>query len=202
MIDTLLNSTNRFDLYRPIILWLLDEYLAGLSNTTEIDFTHRTIWFIQDNENFLYRTNLKGHTTNSAWITDPTLSYVLMIHHKKLDKWFQPWGHSEDVDVTLQDWAMREAREETWLTHFQLKSADIFDIDVHEIPDKWNEPKHNHYDVRFWLIWDMYSLDWIDKNEIINARWFHIDELDKMELSDSIRRMLEKTKLEKIKLWC
>ncbi len=176
----------------------IKKYSLITKNEYELDFIKQTIDFLQNNDNYLYRTNLKWHLTNSAWITDKTYSYVLLIHHKKLDKWLQPWWHCEIVDNSLQDWAWREAREETWLNHFILKDNWIFDIDVHPIPAKWEEPEHFHYDIRFWLVWDISWLENIDKNEIINAKWFSIQELEKMELTPSIKRMLNKTISKKV----
>lgn len=46
---------------------------------------------------------------------------------------------------------MREAREESGIDDLTPASLDIFDLDVHPIPARENEPEHLHYDVRFAL---------------------------------------------------
>ena len=58
----------------------IKKYSLITKNEYELDFIKQTIDFLQNNDNYLYRTNLKWHLTNSAWITDKTYSYVLLIH--------------------------------------------------------------------------------------------------------------------------
>ena len=72
---------------------------------------------------------------------------VLLAHHRELERWLQPSGHSDGDPDTLAV-AMREAREESGLDVRALDNA-IFDIDVHRIPARGREPAHFHFDVRF-----------------------------------------------------
>ena len=72
---------------------------------------------------------------------------VLLAHHRKLERWLQPGGHSDGDPDTLAV-ALREAREESGLEVRALDHA-IFDIDVHRIPARGGEPAHLHFDVRF-----------------------------------------------------
>lgn len=41
-----------------------------------------------DNQAFV-RENLLGHVTGSMLITDPSFQNVLLMHHKKLNRWLQ-----------------------------------------------------------------------------------------------------------------
>ena len=112
----------------------------------------RIIGFIHSCEAPWRRTTLEGHLTASAWIVDPANERALLIHHKKLDKWLQPGGHIDDEDASVCAAALREAREETGLVGLAIpfkNEVSIFDVDVHSIPARRDEPSHFHYDIRY-----------------------------------------------------
>lgn len=89
-----------------------------------------------------------GHVTGSAWIVDAAGGRVLLTHHAKLDIWVQPGGHCDgDGDVAAV--ARREAEEETGLTALDLAAPEIFDLDIHAIPERGAVARHEHFDVRF-----------------------------------------------------
>lgn len=103
--------------------------------------------FLQDHPGAFERSHVTGHFTGSAWLVSADGERVLLMHHRKLDRWLQPGGHA-DGDNNLARVALREAREETGLTGLHL-DVDIFDIDRHRIPARANEHAHWHYDVRY-----------------------------------------------------
>ena len=92
-----------------------------------------------------------GHFTASAFILSPDRSALLLIYHAKLERWLQPGGHVEAGDPSLVEAAYREAMEECALERHELELLGDapFDIDVHEIPARRDEPAHLHYDVRY-----------------------------------------------------
>ncbi|MBC7792579.1 MAG: NUDIX hydrolase, partial [Clostridia bacterium] len=90
-----------------------------------------------------------GHFTASAFVLSPEGDAILLVKHPKLGRWLQPGGHVEPEDRDLASAALREAREETGLTDLTFLSPDIFDVDVHVIPARKDEPEHKHFDVRF-----------------------------------------------------
>ncbi len=94
------------------------------------------------------RNHLPGHFTASAWIVDPAKQFILLTHHAKLNKWLQPGGHA-DGDENILRVALKEAREETGVSHFRVLKDGIFDIDIHTIPARNDFPEHLHYDIRF-----------------------------------------------------
>lgn len=99
------------------------------------------------NANAFERGNLTGHFTGSCWLVSADGLRVLLMHHRKLDRWLQPGGHA-DGDTDLARVALREAQEETGVIGLHVEGG-IFDIDRHRIPARMNEPEHWHYDVRY-----------------------------------------------------
>ena len=108
----------------------------------------RFIEFVSANPDCFERGLPSGHVTGSAWVVDRTGDRVLLTHHKKLDMWVQLGGHA-DGDADVFRVARREAEEESGLAGLEPVSARIFDIDVHRIPARGNEPEHFHWDIRY-----------------------------------------------------
>lgn len=147
--------------------------------------------------NFSTRKNLVGHLTSSAWITTPDRSLVLLIHHEKLNRWLQPGGHIDETDESLVATALREVQEETGIKEWVLTKEEntltpIFDLDVHPIPARGEEPEHLHYDIRFHFITEKIDSFSFSAREIREVRWFSIAELQEMELPLSLERMWRK----------
>jgi len=136
-----------------------------------------------------------GHITGSAWITSPDRTQVVLIHHRKLDRWFQPGGHADgNPDVAAV--AMQEAHEETGLTQLQFVSLPgeppaIFDVDVHWIPKRANEPAHWHYDIRF-LIKANPGEAFIESGETKSVQWVELENIIRFTNEESIWRMVPK----------
>jgi len=106
----------------------------------------------------------RGHFTGSALVASLDLNQVLLTLHRKLGLWLQLGGHA-DGDTDLPGVAMRECREESGLqslSFFPLRdlfeadtsATPIFDLDIHSIPARPNEPEHLHYDVRYLVLAD------------------------------------------------
>jgi 8-oxo-dGTP pyrophosphatase MutT (NUDIX family) len=95
--------------------------------------------------------NREGHITASSVAVNYDTQKVLLIWHKKLERWLQPGGHCEKSDESLHFSASRELEEETGLQAKDILKAvpKAFDIDVHKIPETKDFPAHYHYDVRF-----------------------------------------------------
>jgi 8-oxo-dGTP pyrophosphatase MutT (NUDIX family) len=139
------------------------------------------------------RTHLAGHITASAWIVDEQREHALLTHHRKLNRWLQLGGHA-DGDSDVRRVALREATEESGLTVIRSAFAGIFDIDVHSIPARTNEPEHKHYDVRFAFIADR-TTPLIVSDESHELAWRPLAELDRDGVDASVRRMARKTML-------
>ena len=143
------------------------------------------------------RSTREGHLTASGWVVDRTFTHALLILHRKLNRWLQPGGHIEDADVSWRAAAQREVTEETGLTAFiaQLADAEIFDMDVHPIPERHDEPAHIHYDIRYLFVADVDAT--VDREHILNAdeahdcRWIPLAGLAlDPAIEPSLRRMV------------
>lgn len=130
---------------KEAIMKMLDIYKA--KNKGE-DIS-KLIKFLTENENAYSRSNLVGHITCSTWILNKECDEVFLIHHAKYDKWLQPGGHMENGEDIFQA-GLREGIEETGFLDLKLMSKNIFDIDIHKIPnnEKKSEPEHYHFDIR------------------------------------------------------
>lgn len=152
---------------RNKLLKLLQAYQP--SYTEEILFKKSMINFIRRHPDCFERTLITGHITASAWLLNQDYSQALLMHHNKLDRWFQLGGHCDgDHDVLAV--AIKEAQEESGVTEITPVNINIFDIDIHLIPDTPKEKAHYHYDVRFLL--NVISNEQIKQNsESKELRW-------------------------------
>ncbi|HJD55491.1 MAG TPA: palindromic element RPE2 domain-containing protein [Rickettsia endosymbiont of Pyrocoelia pectoralis] len=135
-----------------------------------------------------------GHFTASAFLLNHDKTKFLLTHHKKLNKWLQLGGHCKSDNDILAE-AIREAREESGINEIEIISDQIFDIDVHYIPERPNEPAHYHYDIRF-LLKTVNNDNFIKNDESQELKWFSFAGypwLD-IELERSVTRMIEKFK--------
>ena len=150
------------------ILNLLHNYYPHDLN--EIEYKKEIINFIINNENCFQRYNLSGHMTASGWLINKTGDLVLLMHHTKLNEWFQFGGHA-DGDSDLLKVAIKETQEESGLLNVSPVMETIFDIDIHAIPEHKNVPPHLHYDIRFLLQLQDNKIE--QKNEeSMELKWF------------------------------
>jgi len=146
--------------------------------------------FVTNHQQCFERELLTGHVTGSAWVVDGGFTKTLLTHHKKLDKWFQPGGHA-DGDSDVASVAMREAVEETGLAGLEFVSHEIFDLDIHLIPDRKDEPQHYHYDCRF-IIRCTGNEAYTVTTESNDLAWIPFPEIGRYTNEESILRMVEK----------
>ncbi len=173
---------------RDSILSLLSNHQAA--DAHEQQMLERITAFVSECDNFYSRELSVGHVTASAWIVDEWYSHALLLHHGKLNKWLQPGGHIED-DADILAASIREVREETGV-NVKPFSQKIFDVDIHEIPARPNEPAHFHYDIRFLLIADR-AAPLLVSSESKDLAWMAIDEIEKLTQEESVLRMVRKT---------
>lgn len=177
-------------MHRKKLLDLLEKHAPIDEN--ELKMTNETIEFVKTNEECFKRELLIGHVTGSAWIVNDARTHVLMMHHRKLNQWFQPGGHC-DGDPDVLNVALKEANEETGLENLKVVDGEVYDVDVHLIPERKGIPAHYHYDVRFLIEADM-DEPLIVTEESNDLAWVSLEKITEHNDSESIMRMARKMK--------
>lgn len=179
-------------MHRQELLQLLKDYQPRFME--EMGFVTRSLSYIEQHEDCFYRELWPAHVTGSAWVVNPDRSRVLMMHHKKLNQWFQPGGHA-DGDADIVRVALKETEEETGISAEDIKLVDgsIFDVDIHSIAPYGNDPEHEHIDVRFLLEVDD-SIAVPGNDESHEILWIDLLNVSHYNRNRSTYRMLEKTR--------
>jgi len=179
-------------MHRQELLQLLKQYQPRFMD--EMAFVKRSVDYVEQHEDCFYRELMPAHVTGSAWVVSPDRSRVLMMHHKKLNQWFQPGGHA-DGDADIIRVALKETEEETGISaeHIKLVDGSIFDVDIHTIAPYGNDPEHQHIDIRFLLeINDRLAVPGNDESHEI--LWIDLLAVSHYNRNRSTYRMLEKTR--------
>jgi 8-oxo-dGTP pyrophosphatase MutT (NUDIX family) len=172
---------------REIFVEALKQYRTSFAE--EQHFRERFLTLLESEDAF-QRTHLPGHITGSAFIVSEDLRSTLLVHHAKLNRWLQPGGHA-DGDTNVVRVATREANEETGLMNLSLITPEIFDLDIHPIPERKDFPAHEHYDVRYLFKGSMQDTVVVSE-ESHDVKWIPLDKLESFNNEHSILRLREK----------
>ena len=89
-----------------------------------------------------------GHITSSGLVLARDGESVLLVHHRRLDRWLLPGGHVEPEDAAIEEAARREVVEETGVAlAYPRPSASA--ADVAQAPVM---PCRRHRPMTFWVI--------------------------------------------------
>ena len=173
---------------RTALIKLLENYFPD--DPQEIIFKKQILNFINQYPNCFERSLEIGHVTASAWLVNRNGTEALLMHHRKLDNWFQLGGHC-DGNPDVLSVAIKEAQEESGIENISALSNNIFDIDIHLIPANTKEKEHYHYDIRF-LLQVTSDEKVIQNSESKELRWISKD-FSKMPTNNpSVVRMFNK----------
>lgn len=138
----------------------------------------------------------EGHLTGSALVASAGGDRVLLLRHKKLQRWLQPGGHGDPGETTGEAVALREAWEETGISDLALhpRAPRPLDVDVHAIPAFGDEPAHAHLDLRYLVVAPEAGVIARSAVEASDARWFEWDELPGLGLDRGLVRALAKAR--------
>jgi len=119
----------------------VDEGQAGLRSDI--------LAFVDAHPDAALRSCHDGHLTGSALVVDASAERILVLYHRKAQRWLQPGGHA-DGDTNLAAVALREATEETGIGGLRV-AVPAVDLDVHRVHFT-GEHAHLHLDVRFLVV--------------------------------------------------
>jgi 8-oxo-dGTP pyrophosphatase MutT (NUDIX family) len=156
----------------------------------------RILDFVLRHERPFDRSIPEGHLTGSAITVSADGSRVLLLRHRKLDRWLQPGGHGDPGEATGEEVALREALEESGIGGLFLhpSAPRPLDVDVHDIPARPGEPAHEHLDLRYLVIAPDAAAVAPDLAELHEVRWVRWDEADRLGPDHGLRRALEKAR--------
>lgn len=175
-------------MHRQAIIQLLTDY--GNRFPEEAETTNRFSTFVAEHEDCFERSQQLGHVTGSAWLVNRAGTHVLLTHHRKLDIWVQLGGHADGENHPLTV-ALNEAREESGIRDITAITRSLFDIDIHLIPQRKDEPAHYHYDARF-LLQTTNTDTFVVSEESHALEWVAIDKIKQKTSEASILRMAKK----------
>lgn len=140
-------------------------------------------------EPFSRHTFTPGHITCTGAVLNPARDKLLLVHHKRLNRWLLPGGHVEREDAGPEASARREVLEETG-AQLAAGAGILLNLDVHAIPPKKSEPLHLHHD----LIWGLQAVaeELVCSEESRAVLWCGLDEFDRYDLPAPIRRAAER----------
>jgi len=147
------------------------------------------------------RDHYPGHFTASGVVITNDYQHVLLTLHRKLNLWLQLGGHA-DGECDLKEVAIKELEEESGISgvvptslasHWSGRqdSPNVFDLDIHEIPARLNEPLHYHFDVRF-LFKVPHRVDVVISEESTDLKWFEVAEAYQLTDEPSTHRLFDK----------
>lgn len=156
----------------------------------------RILAFIARHPDPFDRRIAEGHLTGSALVVSAAGDRVLLLHHRKLDRWLQPGGHADPGEASGEQVALREALEETGIGGLALHptAPRPLDVDVHDIPAHGPEPPHEHLDLRYLVVAPDRAAIAPAPAEMRDLRWFAWDEVGALGPDPGLRRALAKAR--------
>ena len=127
-----------------------------------------------------------GHITCTGLVLSPAQDRILLVLHRRLQRWLLPGGHVEPDDPFIGDTGRREVVEETGAIPRPDAQPLLVGVDVHGIPPRRDEPFHLHHDLifRFQAASDAFHIS----EEVREVAWCPAAEFDRYQLPGSIRR--------------
>ena len=176
----------------------LAEALArhAAADPEEAAHLRRIVEFVGRHSQPFDRGIVEGHLTGSALVVSAQAEQVLLVHHRKLQRWLQPGGHADPGETTGEAVALREAVEETGIGGLALhpRAPRPLDVDVHASPAFGGEPAHAHLDLRYLVVAPDAAVVAPCAVETSDARWFGWDDLPALDLDRGLVRALAKAR--------
>ncbi len=133
-----------------------------------------------------------GHITSTGMVLHPDGGAVLLVHHKRLNRWLLPGGHVEADDLSIWHAARREVAEETSVMLDACARPYIAGLDVHGIPSNGIEPYHLHHDVI--VGFQALREDFILSEESRAIAWGRPEQFEEYGVPSNVRRAFARGK--------
>jgi 8-oxo-dGTP diphosphatase len=142
----------------------------------------------------------KHYAASAMVLTDSLPTKALLVHHKKLDKWFWPGGHQDDNENPVEA-VIREVEEETGIdVSMNLNASHPIDerasyiarpnyLLEELIPARAHEPLHYHLDMIYVVRIPEQRIAH-NKSEHHDARWFTLEEIEALDTLENTRILL------------
>jgi 8-oxo-dGTP pyrophosphatase MutT (NUDIX family) len=127
-----------------------------------------------------------GHITATGLVLAPDGASLLLVHHRRLNRWLLPGGHVEADDAEIWDSARREVVEETGAILTANPIPQLAGVDVHGIPAAKGEPYHLHHDLIFHFRATSTELRVSEESHAV--AWSPAAEFDRYAVPDNVRR--------------
>ena len=130
-----------------------------------------------------------GHITATTLVLNQRADSILLVHHRRLDRWLLPGGHIEPGDATIFDAACREAIEETSVQLEPDFTPYVAGFDVHGIPSNGKELYHLHHDILIGLSAAAGSIKVSEESRAVI--WCPLEDLERYNVPRNILLRLE-----------
>ena len=158
--------------------------------------------FIENNDDYLLRTNQVAHFSASIWTVNKERTKVLMVYHNIYDSWSWIGGHADGIG-NLCEVALRELQEETGVANARLVSDDIFSIETLTVNGHIKKgkyvPSHLHMNVTYLAEADESEELVVKEDENQGVRWFSLEEAimkpsETWMVENIYKKLIEKSK--------
>lgn len=138
----------------------------------------------------------KHYTSTVFVVTQEQPQKVLLVHHKKLNKWMPPGGHQEETESPYEA-AVREAREETGIdiSNYLPKPIPIDDralslpVPQHILEEKieahGNQAEHYHLDMIYLVCLPHQQVNH-QESESHSIGWFTLEEVENLPIFENV----------------
>lgn len=135
--------------------------------------------FIKEGKDIFLRDNKLAHFTASSWIVNKEHTKVLMVFHNIYQSWSWTGGHADGEEDLLKV-AIKEAKEETGVTHIWPVNNEIFSLEVITVDGHIKKgsyvSSHLHVNVTYLLEAEEKDMLQIKEDENSNVAWFELSE--------------------------
>lgn len=148
----------------------------------------------------LSRENEFAHITVSSWILNPDFTKTILVYHNIYQSWSWVGGHA-DGEGNLMKTAVREALEETGITHIEPVTGEIFSLEILGVDGHWKQDcyisSHIHINVTFLLTAGEEQALKIKPDENSGVRWTPLSQVENLSrepfMKKIYRKLIEKT---------